>query len=351
MRFSLTLIGALLLLNPILLFADSLDVPRKIKILPVPTFGYSPETKAYAGVVALATIDQFRDSLTRVSNAKIELSYTRNRQFIAEAGWNYFSKGEKWFTQGLVHASRYPDLYYGIGYTGNGDHPVRFESTRIKTDIHFLKSLKKSWFVGPHLRFARYGHISGDAVAKFSELKEGSYFGGGMTLLKDQRDNLLNARKGHFLMLTTSTQFSHLSNYTKITIDGRIYRTLPKWFTMATRIYQQVNTSEPVFFDQAVAGGDAFVRGYFYGLYRNRQLGFIQTEWRSFPVRRIGLAIFGGYSVLFNQKFEPQATNLYNYGAGLRILVDKQQNINLRIEYARGVYGQSGFYIAFGEAF
>jgi hypothetical protein len=39
------------------------------------------------------------------------------------------------------------------------------------------------------------------------------------------------------------------------------------------------------------------------------------------------------------------------FNAGLRFLADRRENINLRIDYAIGVKGQSGFYFAFGEAF
>ena len=70
---------------------------RKIKVLPVPAFGYSPETRAYVGAVALFTLDLYKDSLTRTSNAKVEFNYTWNKQSILEAQWSYFFKEEKWF--------------------------------------------------------------------------------------------------------------------------------------------------------------------------------------------------------------------------------------------------------------
>jgi hypothetical protein len=40
-----------------------------------------------------------------------------------------------------------------------------------------------------------------------------------------------------------------------------------------------------------------------------------------------------------------------NGGLGLRILVDKSENTNLRLDYAVGSGGQDGFYVAFGESF
>lgn len=331
--------------------AFEIDTTKRIRVLPVPTLGYSPETKAYAGFVALATIDWYRDTQTRVSNAKIELNYTLNRQFIAETGWNFLTEKEKWFSQGLLHVSKYPDLYYGIGYSGDGSEPLRFESTRIKAETQILKATRKKWFIGPSLRFAHFGNLKGDSISKFNELKPEYFLGAGINLLNDQRDNLLNARKGHYVMISASGQKCLHHFYSKLTIDGRIYFTLNNRVTLASRIFQQMNLSDPVYFDQAVAGGDGLVRGYFYGMYRNRHLGVLQSELRTVPYKRIGLAFFGGYSCLFNHNFQKQDVNLFNYGAGLRILVDKSQNINLRIDYGRGVNGQHGFYIAFGEVF
>lgn len=57
---------------------DSIKV-KKLMILPVPAFGYSPETKTYLGAVTLFTINMYRDSATRTSNAKFEVNYTWNK--------------------------------------------------------------------------------------------------------------------------------------------------------------------------------------------------------------------------------------------------------------------------------
>src|SRR4051812_42725633 len=89
--------------------------PRKVRILPVPDFGYSPETETYVGAVALFTLNLYNDSLTRVSNAKAEFNYTWLHQVILEGSWNYFTRRERFYSQGLIHYSKYPDLYYGVG--------------------------------------------------------------------------------------------------------------------------------------------------------------------------------------------------------------------------------------------
>lgn len=81
----------LLLTSQSVLGQDSMKV-KKVKVLPVPAFGYSPETKTYIGAVALFTFNFYNDSITRLSNAKVEFNYTWNKQAIIDCAWNLFSK-------------------------------------------------------------------------------------------------------------------------------------------------------------------------------------------------------------------------------------------------------------------
>jgi len=97
-------------------------------------------------------------------------------------------------------------------------------------------------------------------------------------------------------------------------------------------------------------GGDKFVRGYNYGRYRDKNLSSIQTEFRLPLVWKFGIATFGGISNLFANNFKINDSK-YNCGLGLRFLVDKHDKTNLRLDYAVGNDGNSGFYISFGESF
>jgi len=78
----------------------------------------------------------------------------------------------------------------------------------------------------------------------------------------------------------------------------------------------------------------------------------LQLEYRMKLFWRLGLAGFGGMSMIYHQIDEiDQDTYKPNIGMGLRFLVDKTENTNLRIDYAIGSQGQYGFYITFGESF
>lgn len=330
---------------------DSLKA-RKVKILPVPAFGYSPETRSYIGAVALFTFDLYKDSVTRISNAKVEFNYTQNKQLILETAWNYFFKQEKWFTKGQFHYSKFPDLYYGIGsQTPNSDKLV-FNSNRIIMEAFVLKKIGAKLFTGLNAKYINYSNLNSDSSrVNFPELVGTSTFGLGYSLIKDTRNSLLTPTKGTYINCNTSYNFSN-TNYLELMVDVRYYKTWKEKFTFSNRWVNDFNFGTPPFYDYAILGGDKFVRGYYYGRYRDNNLSSLQSEFRFPVVWRIGLSTFGGLSTIYSKTNGLKFSNVKtNYGIGLRFLVDKKDRTNLRLDYALGNDNNSGFYISFGESF
>ena len=326
--------------------------PKTIKILPVPAFGYSPETSTYLGAVALFTLDFYNDSITRTSTAKFEINDTWNKQIILESGWSYYFKDETWFTQGRLHYSEYPDYYYGIGPETPQSNELQFDSQRAIIDVSLLKNVGRKSFVGLGLRFQDYWEVEPiDQSIIFPKLKDASLFGTRLIFLKDCRNSLLNATSGSYFLSEYEWVFSQ-GNYSKMRMDYRKYKTVLKKLVLTGRFYQSVTFGTPPFYDYSILGGDQFVRGYTYGRFRDKDLSSLQFETRIPVVGIVGAALFGGVSNVYSdfgsfhlENFKP------NVGLGLRVLVDKSENINLRFDYAIGSGGQNGFYLSFGESF
>lgn len=341
------------LFNSLLLcfvFFSTYGKDKKVTVLPVPAFGYTPETGTYIGAVSLFTFNFYNDSATRTSNAKIEINYTWRKQIIVETEWNYFFKKEKWFTKGHIHFSQFPDRYYGIGANTTDADEYLFSSNRIITDVHILKNTGKRMFIGMGMKYINFQNVTPVDEVKFPELKDNSSLGTGISLLKDTRDNLLTPSSGIYLSLYSGYVFTQ-KRYSELTLDTRYYIT-QKNITLATRFYNDLNFNSTPFYDLALMGGDKYVRGFYFGRFRDNHLSTLQTEFRSILLWRFGLAIFGGLSNVYSQfsKFAVFNTK-YNAGAGIRFLIDRKENINLRLDYAIGSGNNSGFYISFGEAF
>lgn len=140
-------------------------------------------------------------------------------------------------------------------------------------------------------------------------------------------------------------------NYGEASVDLRHYKTWGDKYTWANRLINEFNFGTPAFYDYAFLGGDKFVRGYNYGRYRDKNLTSFQTEIRLPLIWRFGMAAFGGLSNLYNSNNLNLKETKPNYGLGLRFLVDKHDKTNLRLDYAIGGEGNTGFYISFGESF
>ncbi len=323
---------------------------RKITVLPVPTIGYAPETDFYFGAVTLFTLDLYQDSCTRTSNVDLEFNYTLRNQSILETSWNYFFREEKWFTEGLIHGSEYPDLYYGIGAQTREQDEVKFSSTRLNLQVNLYRKLKKSLFLGFGIGATRYNNIKSDSWDLPEELRSGSLKAVRIILLYDSRDRILTPRKGFYFKINSAFNFSQ-QDYPRVEMDIRKYYTGESGFTIAGRYYQSWVGNTPPFFDYPVMGGDQIARGYFYGRFRDRALSTIQAEIRTPQLYRTGLAFLGGVSALSPHFSLGQASYFPNFGIGLRFMVDKSETTNLRIDYAIGSKNQSGIYISFGESF
>jgi len=323
-----------------------------MKVLPVPSFGYSPETRTYVGAVALFTFKLYADTATRTSNAKLEFNYTWNKQVIVEAGWNYFFDHEVWFTKGTAQYSKYPDLYYGIGQNTPDEGKLIYNSNRMVLEAFGLRNIGNHIFVGPNVRYINYSKVGwGNDTVTYPELVDASSTGIGISVLKDSRNSLLTPITGIFAYGNATYNIAS-GNYVKLTLDLRYYKTWKEKHTLALRFINEFNTGKPPFYDYAFLGGDKYVRGYYYGRFRDNGLSSLQTEYRFPIIWRIGLAAFGGLSGIYSSLSDLGIESLkYNYGLGLRFLIDRKEGINLRLDYAIGKQNNYGFYISFGESF
>ncbi len=329
----------------------TVSVPR-VKILPVPAFGYAPETGLYAGAVSLFTLDFYQDSFTRLSNAKLEFNYTWRKQVILETAWTYFFEKEKWYTRGMIRYSEYPDQYFGVGSSTPARFITYYQSKRFVTDINLLKNIRRHFFIGPRIRYLNYHSVRHSELLSFPELEDAMVYGLGYTILKDTRNNILNATKGLYLEVTQTWNNTILSSYVKLNTDFRYYKTTGNGIIGAVRLYNELTFGNPPFFDYALMGGDQVARGYFYGRYRERNMSSLQAEIRKYIAWRIGLAAFGGLTKLYADAGQLGLRHIKpNYGAGIRFLIDRKSQINLRLDYGIGIDGQNGFYISFGESF
>ena len=325
---------------------------NRISILPVPSFGYAPETGTYFGAVALFTFQKISDSLSRAGNAKIEFVYTLKKQIILETEWNMPINSGKHFTKGLIHYSKYPDRYFANNKSISDFEGYYFLSERFFAETSFLKKVNKHLYGGLSFKYVDYAVLK-DSLPSNITIRNGNatVIGGGPALVFDSRDHLLTPTKGSYFWFNGGF-FSSEFNYLKLIVDFRKYFSGRKGNTLSMRLFQEFCTSETPYFDLPRIGGDEITRGIYSGRFFDNNSTVLQLEYRYTVYRRWGFAVFGGGSTLYRRNMEVNKAELYgNAGTGLRFMIDRKGKTNLRLDYAVGSYNNSGFYVAFGESF
>lgn len=182
--------------------------------------------------------------------------------------------------------------------------------------------------------------------------KGGGIFGLGVSFLIDKRNNIFTPTKGSYFNIASYVSANgFLGDYgmTETIFDARKYFQTGK-SSIATQFYVQQQTGDVPFFMLSQMGGVSQMRGFFQGAYRDKSFATLQAEWR-FPLFwRFGATTFGSLGQVNDKlKIEPDFFRFAG-GVGIRILLNEKENINLRLDYARGK-DTSGFYFTLGEAF
>jgi len=336
---------------------DAQDSLKVLKIIPFPNLGYSPETRWYIGGVALFNIDRFHDSITRVSNIKPEINFTQNKQVILSLNFNLYSKSNNWVVYGENSFSKFPENYWGIGNNTSEENIQSYEANRIEFENEFLHKILPSFYGGIKFRYENIYNVTGTGEFLSDLGVQGSQggisSGFGYNLQFDTRDNILNAKSGSLLNFS-NVFFSSAtgSEFNFINYEGDIRKFIS--ITGADIIGMQLkgvfNSGLPPFRMLALLGSDSDMRGYYNGRFRDNNYLSMQAEYRRFIWKFVGVAVFAGAGRVAPDLDFAIAGFKHSIGGGLRLRVDKQNDINLRFDYAVGK-NSSGFYVAFGEAF
>lgn len=141
------------------------------------------------------------------------------------------------------------------------------------------------------------------------------------------------------------------NEFSSFVLDVRKYATFFKKLVWNAIAYMHLNRGEVPYRMLSTLGGPRFLRGYYNGRFRDKNMVVLQQEFRMPVYKRLGLAAFGGIGSVANTCKDFSRNEMhYNYGLGFRIQINKKENTNLRLDY--GITKDShGFYIVFAEAF
>ena len=345
---------------------DSSLYPSKIVMAPI--LMYSPETSFGAGVGA-KYLFKFKGSgpETRTSNMPMSVLYTLENQFIAHSGFEIFSNGERWMLTGNLRFKVFPQYYFGVGRTSSTSDREQYSSKQILAEPMLLRQTPLRYlFVGGGFRYNHVRDVEAPAEGTlFTENYTGALgstsVGAQFAAVYDSRDNLLNANRGWFAELTHgiySTDFGGTHNFQLTRLDLRKYISVPRLSlyskrsaVMAFQLLTHLSFGEPPLYELATLGGSRMMRGYYEGRFLDRKLIATQFEYRTALSERVGGVLFAGVGDVASNLGDFKIQNFRaSVGLGLRFLLDKRENLNIRADWGFG-NSTNNYYLNIAEAY
>lgn len=122
---------------------------------------------------------------------------------------------------------------------------------------------------------------------------------------------------------------------------------------LAMRAYGRFTPSDTPYSGLSSLGRRSDLRGYTTGENIAENLIALQAEYRWLLTRRLGAVGFVGVSELYDGSIGNinQDTFYPSAGLGLRYMLNEENKMNFRFDYAWGSRDERGFYIGVGEAF
>ncbi|MEM9857217.1 MAG: BamA/TamA family outer membrane protein [Bacteroidota bacterium] len=355
-----TTFAGLIFLSFITNAQDTLSV-KNVTILPLPVVFSTPETGLGFGALVSGIFNLGRPENTRSSNIQSLVAYTVNGQIIAQINNNIFTKDEKYNLFGEISYFDFPILYYGIGNDSNDESETELGSQVIIFQQRLLKQVKRNHFVGGQYRFINVFDVEfnpNSILIDSDTLKirsdAGIYSGMGFSYVYDSRDNVLNAQQGKFLELSGTFHSDALGSkrdFVRYRMDYRRYWMINEKSAFAAQFLGEFNNGSVPFRELALMGGDQIMRGYYRGRYRDKNQVALQGECRRQVNEWLGFVLFAAAGEVGSALDDIALSNFkWAAGGGLRLMVNKKERTNLRIDYGIGD-GTTGLYFAFAEAF
>ncbi|RLD66254.1 MAG: hypothetical protein DRI84_05155 [Bacteroidetes bacterium] len=333
------------------------------KVLPFPMITYATETGTVFGLVKYNIIDIVEsDTISTPSSFSELISLSTKMQFKLILGTTQYYLKDKVLLKSEVQYIEYPDIILGVGNDVSREDVEQIQTQRIVFHNEGYVSFDKDrdLYFGALFNYTNYLDISFDSNSFFLENKYPGYLGGissglGFGLILDKRDHRYNASHGLYIaanIIDFDGLLGSYYNFYAYEIDIRQYWN--PWYkhVIAAQVYTQGNVGNVPFYSLSQMGGTERMRGYYYGAIRDKLLMDAQIEYRM-PVWNIfGVVAFASAGRVANDWSQMDLDDLwYAAGFGLRILVDRKNKANLRIDFGYGQEGSTTLVLGFTEAF
>ncbi|UCG88973.1 MAG: BamA/TamA family outer membrane protein [Gemmatimonadota bacterium] len=340
---------------------DSAAAPGNT-LVPIPVLFYQPETKLGFGVAATY---YFRtsgsDPTARPSTLTPVLVYTTNKQVIALFAGDVYASRERYRFELEAGYTLFPTSFWGIGNDTPDDAEEDYTPRTISLALQAQRQVFSGWYVGLSVLTGYRALVEADSNGLIESgsvpgVEDGWVIGAGLMVSWDTRSSSVYPRSGgynRFVATLHNGVFGSDYNFASFTLDLRKYIPVLSSHVLALRGLGMASAGIPPFDLTPQLGGDALLRGFFGGRYRDRQLLAFQAEYRLPVWWRIGAVGFVGAGQVADAFGDVRFGRFHtNAGLGLRFLLSETEGLNIRADWGWGLdRSSSGFYLGLGEAF
>ncbi len=339
---------------------------KKFQMTPLPILLYNPFTGFGYGLLLNTNFLIGDPKTTRYSNAQAYVVYTTNNQMAIQLNHTIFTENENWLIQGKIQYLDWPEYTYGIGGNTSGFEPTKelISYQAVEIEERVMRKISGKNFLGLQFRSFDCWNLESDQPSNLSYFDTAAVgnpkftsTGIGVHFIHDSRDNVQNTYAGNYVELAYNPylkKFGSTENWTNFRIDARTFFHLnhlenhPK--VLALRGLCEIASGTIPYMLMPMFGRYNATRGYVQGRYRGNLFFAGEAEYRAHIWRSLGYVLFGGIQGVD----EPNGKVMYyspSFGAGIRVMLNKNQRTNLRIDYAKGSNSNDGVYVQVTEVF
>ena len=336
--------------------------PANIRhVLVLPIIARSIETGWSFGFASASTFHlKSRDTATRTSNAQALALYTTRKQLVMAINGSIYFPGERFILNEQLSYSAFPDNFWGLGKHAPDSSKESYKYKQYYIYLHPQVLIGRNLFLGMVYEYQRVFDVEYAKGELFDEEnvvgRNGYHISGlGLSLTYDTRNNAFSPNRGVMLQF----YFDHFTptlgsnyQYTNYVVDLRRFIRVFRGQVLALQAFGSFNTGETPLRSLSYIGGASNLRGYYAGRFRDKNAAIVQAEYRVPLFWRLGAVGFAGMG---NVGPELKSINFdylkYSYGGGLRVALNKNEKLNLRLDYGIARKHSQGFYLQIGEAF
>jgi len=330
------------------------------QLLAYPVVYFLPETRWGFGAAGFYNF-RFKGEpgSSNPSIVQFTVSYTQKKQLLLTIPMEWYWGHNTWKMDGEFSYFRYQYNFYGIGDETALEKRETFKAEYPRFRMDFLRRYKQ-WFGGLRYRFDAMQFTDFEAGGL---LEKGSYTGktggiisgAGIVVQLDTRNRIYHPTRGVFMeweCYYNNPRIGSDFTYSRYSADMSVYAGIRGEHVVAVQCSTATMTGQPIFYDLLYFGSPRVMRGIQDRRYIDKNMCFIQAEYR-FPIwRRFQGVAFGSmgatsgtYAGLFDRKWQQ------SFGAGLRFILNQKDRLRLRIDYGITPNEGGALYLTVNDAF